>query len=474
MSLSLSDQELKLALITRGVGLQKDVARLLSFSVKDLPEEEVMGKLKTLFEDLKLKSPRLLVSISSRWAITRTLEIPSLNASEIREIVNLQASRHTPYSRTEIIADYIDLGIFKRIYTKIFLTIIPRASLKRYDFLFEKLGLQVEKMSFALEAMARSFSKWLRFESTALPWCLIHIDIDTSDFAIISKTFLIFIRSIPIGAQHLSSDPGYRNTFLEEVKKSLEVYQSENIDQNPSQAVLAGGLKSIDDWQTKIQELLRVPVRTVKDAAGFPVQIDSRPDYFNQDASYWDIVAPPLVSKDLVIDLVPEEIKLQRALAERSREIVRMGILAVVFFGLICALFLSQLSFRAAIVNQMKRRYEPIQKEAKGIEAAYAQIQAVKSYLTNRGRSLESLAEVYKLIPGDLFLTNIKWDGDKLSLKGSSLSRASIFTFVGALEDSAVFQHVQTKHVTERREEDQKYSDFDIVAVIEKGSARGA
>ena len=86
--------------------------------------------------------------VSASLAITKNIEIPSCDHAEIREIISLQSRAGTPpYSREEIIVDYVDLGAYKNSYTKILLVIVARNIVKRHYETLSKAGLKPEKYS---------------------------------------------------------------------------------------------------------------------------------------------------------------------------------------------------------------------------------------------------------------------------------------------------------------------------------------
>ena len=468
--MSLGDQELKLAVVVPTLPSGRTINHLLNVNIRDLPDEEVVKKFQATLAEIKLKDPRFIGVVPSRWAITRNIEIPSRDPQEIREIVNLQASRHTPYSRSEIVVDYLNLGVFKSVYTKILLIIAPRTSVTRFYDILGKSSLSLDRIVFAPEAVARSLSKRLHLDAEKLPSCIVRVDAATSDFMIVSKGNLLFVRNLPVGASHFAEDKQNQLIrFLEELKQSFETYRNENIEQDPVTLFLTGAAGGMDNVEQMIEEILKLTVKRLVEGEGLPIHGEAKPSPAEQTVSFLDVISPPLLLEELSLDLTPEENKLKRSLEERTKEIIKAGILSMICFGLICFIFLMELIIRKAEILELKRRYGPIQIEAKTLEDAYVQIQAVRSYLKSRGKSMESLAELYDLIPDDIFLNDIRFEeGEKFSIKGSATSRPSIFAFVGAMEDSKLFRNVQTKYVTGRKEEGKELADFEIVASFEK------
>lgn len=465
----MGEQEIKLAVVTSSIPGRKEAAHLRSLSIRDLPEEEIPKRLQAFLDEIKIKNPRFVGVVPSQWAITRNIEIPSCDPNEIRGIVNLQASRNTPYSRSEIVVDYLNLGVFKSVYTKILLVIVPRVAINRCYGVLQKLNLTLERMIFAPEAMVRQKAKRLHLESEGSPSCFVRLDTNTSDFTVAFRGLLLYIRNIPIGAQQMIEEKETQLVhFVEELKKSLETYQSENIGQAPSTLFLTGAMTEPPGLDSMIGDILKLEVKRVDELDGMALRPEAKANTFSTSQSFLDVMSPLLSLEELTLDLTPEENRLQRSVEEHSKEIVKTGILSVILLGLIGLTFLSHLFFRKAQIAELGHRFAPLKKEAKELEQAYTQIQTIRNYLTERGKSIETLAELYDLTPIDLSLVDIKFDeGSRLSMKGSALSRSSIFGFAGALENSPLFRNVQTKYVTERKEEGKELSDFEIVASFE-------
>ena len=101
IAIDLSSHDLKIAQVSVSAG-RKEIVNLATHRIQDLSEEEVAKIIKEMFKELQVTRPRVVGVIPSFLTITKNIEVPSRDSQEIREIINLQASRHTPYSREEI------------------------------------------------------------------------------------------------------------------------------------------------------------------------------------------------------------------------------------------------------------------------------------------------------------------------------------------------------------------------------------
>ncbi|MFH1800499.1 MAG: PilN domain-containing protein [Candidatus Omnitrophota bacterium] len=465
---NLQEQEVKLTVLASKTLGNRQVEQFHSVSSLGVPEEELGDRLRPIIAGFHLKRPRVIGLISSNVVVTRNIEIPSRDPEEINEILSLQASRHTPYARNEIIIDYINLGIFKSVYTKVLFIIVPRNVVMKYYDLASQLNLRIEKMVFAPEAIARFFWKDTSLANERFPVCILQVDSTTSEFLIVFHGAALFVRSISIGARHFeAAQEGYSVRYIEELKKSFETYQSENIDLMPAHIILGGATQGLEDLASSIRETFNMSVKQVSDLDVLPLSPKLKEQQTGQNVSLLSAAAPGLLVDDLKVDLSSEESKFNRLMIERSKQVISSGILTMVLLGLLCFLVASTIYSKAVRLQQLTARYEPIKKEAQVLEDAYARVRVIKTYLATRGTALEVLTEISSLISSDLYLTDFKFEaGKKVSLKGSSYGKPSIFTLVDEMGNSELFKNVETKYITGRVEEGKELSDFEIIATL--------
>ena len=68
--------------------------------------------------------------VPANAATAKNIEVPSSDPEEIKSIINLQAGRHTPYSREEVLISYINLGLNAFNNTRLLLVIVHRNMVK--------------------------------------------------------------------------------------------------------------------------------------------------------------------------------------------------------------------------------------------------------------------------------------------------------------------------------------------------------
>ena len=88
LGFDLNDDTLKIVHV-RNTRLKREVSHLLTQSVHGMTDDDVAAFIRKAVDELKLKAARIYLSVPLHTVITRTIEIPSRDPREIREIVNL-------------------------------------------------------------------------------------------------------------------------------------------------------------------------------------------------------------------------------------------------------------------------------------------------------------------------------------------------------------------------------------------------
>ena len=448
-----------------------EVVGLFSQSIANLSDNDIQAMLRSSVDELKAKNPIVIDVIPSHLVITKNIEIPSCDPKEIREIINLQAGRHTPYSREEIIVDYIEIGTFRKSYTKILLVIVSRAVVKRHCEIIEKAGLKLEKVLFVPEGLAWYVFRILKLESEEAPASVLHIGEVFTDFMIISKNRPFFLRSIPIGAQQLAGERDkYLVKFAEEVKKSFEAYQAEDIERPPDRIIITGALEEINNPQELLNDMLPFPIRVVPYCNSMLISAEAlNVARTSKRLSFLGAIASIVAAGELKVDLLPDEIKLRKALQERGNDLIKTGIFVLLAFVLVFSILISKIYFKGIYLKRINEKYQPLSLQVKELEKHLARISMIKYYLDSRGYALEVLAELYITVSQELELGDIRFDNEgKFSLRGTAESMSSVFSFVDNLEKSRYFKEVKTKYTAKRRDGTRDVTDFEIAVLLEK------
>ena len=146
----LSGGHVKLAL-ARQVGNQVVFEDFRSKVFGEGADLEISQYLAQNWREWKLKGRQALCIIPSKLFISKNVDMSSNVPEEISKIIDLQAGRYTPYSRDEIVIDYLCMTTPGQHYTNVLLIIVNRKLIDRYVQIFDRAGIFVARFGIASE-----------------------------------------------------------------------------------------------------------------------------------------------------------------------------------------------------------------------------------------------------------------------------------------------------------------------------------
>jgi len=444
---------------------KKELVNIFSSDIKGLSEESVAERIKTFIEKSRIKNPAILGIIPSHFAITKNIEVPSTDPREIKEIINLHANRQTPYGRDEIVVDYINIGLYRENYTKILQVIVTKNFVNRYTGILEKVGFQPQRMFLIPDAIARFYSIFLSLKTKSAPKIILHIDAATTDFIVVFRQNVIFLRSMPVGGrQLLEGKEQNQDFFIDEFRNTIEAYKSEGIEETAIDEVIFTEERPwLDNLIILMQGFFSAKIKTLPYLKEIPAAGEIKTQIKASPASFLKVIAPLLVFEKLVVDFTPQEAKLSREIKEKGRDVIKVGISLMIALVLICSISLIKIYFKTTYLKSLDEKYHSLNQEAKELDRSLDRIRMVRKYLDRRGYSLEFLKELYGVTPADIRYNEIRFQGSgDFSLSGTARSMSRIFSFISALDKTKFFKNAKAKYTKTKEEEGGTVADFKI------------
>lgn len=461
VGIEILESSLKLTYVE--LGRKNEILKLINKNVEGF-SIDAPGFIKGTFADIKIKKTTAIIVIPSSLITTKNIEIPSCDPQEIESAVRLQTARYTPYSKEEVIIGHISIDKYQEKYTKVLLVIVHKDVINQGINILNKAGLETEKILFASEAIAYWHHSLFKTEKD--PVCIVHIDSKFTDFIIAISGKPAFIRTIPLGRIHLSRIVNLYVKFKEEINNSLETYGKEGVGRLPEKFVLSGALEDLEGLEAFLRKNLTLPIETISYFESLKI-----PAAFKETGklvSFLPLIVSSANYDKYEINLMPQEMKIKRLLEEKFKKVVKMGILIMIVSFLIGGIFLTRIYTKGAYLGKLRMKYQGLNEEAKEWTDAMIKIRIIKNCLALRGKSLEVLAELYKVIPQSIHFTNVTFEiKEGVTLKGTSKSMAEIFSFVNALETSSCFKNVKVKHTTTQRRQGEDLADFEASSALE-------
>lgn len=400
-------------------------------------------------------------------ATAKNIEVPSVDNDEIESILALQAPRHTPFNKDEIYLSYIKLGSSRPNFTRVLLVVVKREAIKEKMVVLKSAGLKMETVLFAPEGIARFYAKALNVKKVDAPIVLLDVNMQSTNFIVQSNSMAVMSRSIPIGIEHLAIDPDAPKQMAEEIKVSLDAYEQDKIDRTPSRF-----------YFTSAHMALAAVPDVIKEVAGIHVEYLAYNQYVKgnkaigemlakdfADDSVLDIIATAVCAAKCQAELIPQEIRDQRSVAEKGRETLKAGI----FF--LCTLFFvgfalfSKVYFKDQFFKQnLVEKYSSQREDVKNLESMITRTNILREYLQARPLPLDAVRELYRIIPQEIYLSAVNMDdAGGVSIQGVSDSMSKVFNFVTSLESSLLFEGVKTKSTSTKKERGKEVAAFEII-----------
>ncbi|HTY44728.1 MAG TPA: pilus assembly protein PilM [Patescibacteria group bacterium] len=446
-----------------------EVTNVASCQLEGLPETDAIGVIKDAVKGFRFRDPFVVISVDSQSIITKNIEIPSISETEIREIIDLQAGRYTPYAREEILIDYVNIDTYHNSYTKVLIVILVQEVIKKQLALLAGSGFKVSRVQLSPELFGAACAKLLGSSTKSSTSIALSVDTKSSDFIVLYKGRTIFLRNIPMGYESfLKERQEFPAKFVDEVKKSLDAYRAEDIEGPPNEVLLGGAPDLVDSVKVPLVENLNMVAKVVV-LEGVLSLAPAVKDILLKDrqSSYINAMSALLAFPEARIDLRPSELKMRTAFEEKSREMIKSGALIMAIIVLFCAAMLTKIFYKSQDLKKLNTRLTELAPQVEHLEKASTRVRAVKTYLDYGRQSLRVLSELYSVIPDEIYLKAVAIDEKgSMSLKGTADAMSEVFSFVTALENSKYFEGVSAKNTASRKEDGKDVAEFEITCVV--------
>ncbi len=423
--------------------------------------------LRQVLAGFDVKKSAIVWVLPGEVATTKNIEVPSTDNDEIESILSLQAARHTPFNKDEILISYLKLGVAKANYTQVLLIIVKREAIKEKIDILKGAGLSMDTVLFAPECIARFYAKAINEKKNDAPFVLVDVNMQSTNFIVASNGTVVMSRNIPLGIEQLAVDAEAAKHMADEIKVSLDAYNQEGVFAKPGRFYFTTAHPALAAVTPVISQSLGIQIESLpyqKFVKGpRPVQGALATDF--ADDSALDIIAAAVTAAKCQAELIPQEVRDQRSVSEKGRETLKAGI----FF--LCSLFfvgfalLSKVYFKDQFLQQnLVAKYSAQRAEVKNLESMITRTEILRQYLQARSVPLEAVRELYRIIPQEIFLSAVSMDdAGMVSIQGISDSMSKVFNFVTALEASPLFEGVKTKSTSTKKDRGKEVAAFEII-----------
>jgi Tfp pilus assembly PilM family ATPase len=396
----------------------------------------------------KFSQMPVLVCLPRQAVNVRLFELPSVDAAEIADMVDLQIGRQTPYSREEILADYKVIGhTRKATYTRIMLAIVQRSIVRERFYEIESAGLDIEQMGISCEGVLSWFLQRTSGGKGGGARILIDVDSFYTYLLVVHNGKILFTKSVLVGAdQLLDEDDKSRERLVREINSAMQACRAELRDLAFESLTVSGAGVHIDGLSEKLGSELSLVCENVDCLADVKLGKGASDlgDRRYETVSLTGLVGLALNPQALGFDLIPDVVKARKLLISSAKS-------ASVFAALIMALMVSgslyamlAYGFKA---DKLKRLNAELEETGPGVVTVQRMTEVIRE-ANRRQNSRFSMMNIFPAlhmaVPKGIYIETMTVDtaAAKMSLGGTASTFQDIQKLIKQLNESPLFESV--------------------------------
>jgi type IV pilus assembly protein PilM len=303
--------------------------KLLHFGVVQLPADVIINReivnqiavvesIKTLVNQLKLKTKTVCTSLSGTSLIIKRMNLEIPNIRELQESVFWEAEQYLPFDVSEVVMDFQMISRSKENKTDVILVAVKKAVLETYMACVEDAGLKAKIVDVDFFALQNVFEANYPVNS-AEAVAIVDLGASSLKLVVVHNGIPVYTKDSAVGGRMLtgeiqkSLDLSYADAetlkmgggegqvmpqevsdlmhvmsenFAVEIKRALDFYNASSSGAPVSYVLLTGGSARIPDLSRVVEETVGLPAQLLNPFNS----ISYDPSIFTQD--YLNAIAP--------------------------------------------------------------------------------------------------------------------------------------------------------------------------------------
>ena len=462
--LALDGQWLKLLQVEGLAGVRR-ITKLLACPVEGKSVEEIAKTFRETCETEGIVPRDLLIGTPTHLSTVRLFSLPSTDLHEIRDIVELQAEKHTPYAKDEVLTDFTVIDRDRAGYSRVLLVIAHKDVIHRSVLLVETLGLTLDRIGCELEGLTAWFELLRKGTAAKTGDATLVVDVDgsTTTLIIMQRRQLLFHRSLAMGVEQLHDDPAHAGErFVSELQRSVEAFEAEGGAAKLHDVIVTGCVERAGALKAPVEAALNLPVQFVSSWGR-----QELPDALRAacerlpDVSFASLLGLALGPSQ--INLTPQTTKLRQAFEARAKALILLACQGVAAMVLVSLLIIGRAQKEQRYYTTLRAIYAVSAKESGAVEKALRELEFVKDRLRQHGQLLNAVETMAALSPPGIQWQSMTFtEGETMVLKGTSEELPKIYEFVAGLNSAPLFKQVESRRVSRRKFGEKELTDFEL------------
>jgi len=462
--LSIDGQWLKV-LHASGGWRARTVTVVVALPVQGLGDAEIVTQLQAACQAKGFEPAGVLVANPAHLTTTRLFAVPSANWQEIHDIVELQAEKHTPYAKDEILSDFTIIDSDPSGYSRVMLIISHQDVVHRGIRIVEAMGWPLERVGFELEGLVAWFTATAG--ASKPPTLVVELDAQTTTLVVVQNGKPYFHRSVPFGASDLVAEAADApNRLVTELRRSLEAFETEGLNIAVAEIMITGQVDRLPDLKDQVQNALELPVATAAPFERIAVSEPAAAEAQQARVSFASLAG--LVSGTGAIDLTPTPLRLHRLFEQRARVLVALGCQLILGLVLVSAIIIGKAYRNERHHAWLSGEYQRTTPEAQAMEFDLKKLELVSRWVAARGQFLDAIVEVSRHSSDAIRLESLEFTrDDRVVVKGISSDMPKVYEMVTALKNSAWFAEVEApRRMAKKRDGNEDITSFEVTCIL--------
>lgn len=443
---------------------------ITKLSSQDNIEESEFGFVSALDKIIKIESVRmdnLLISLDRSLATIRFIKLPTTNFQEIENMAQWQAAKLLPYKIDELVASHQIIKVDKEGFSYVLLCIVPKNTIKKFIDICETLKLKPQDITLSSEGLAQWYSSFQSEKLIDEALVLVDIDREKAELVILYQDKFIFSRSFTLG--DMQKDSQIKRKLVDEVRLSIDSYYKQETFLPIKKMVLTGDKDYILDLPTLFRVEFNLPIEVIDHLSKSNFDKKIKSSIIPKNYSFASIFGLALSKVLPQINLLPKEAKDRILYFKKRKELFKTVSLTVFAILIFLGIFGFNFYNKKKIIQVLDRQLQEIDPTAKEVENIKDKIAIINAQLSIEGSCIEILREIHRITPKDIYLTTLIFEEkNEVTIKGTAPTMSLVFSFVPILNESPLFENVQTRYATQRKMRTGELTDFEISCKLSK------
>lgn len=426
----------------------------------EIDDNKLARKLRERLDKLGYANNPLIISLPRSSAAIRRVKIPAQEPKELKKIISLQAPTYLPYPASELITAYQVISQDKEGYTEVNLIIAHKDVVERHLKILKELNVKEFSVNLSSFGICNLYGNIK--QDAASSAMVADIDSESVELAVISHKKLLFSRYFKLDRRK----SGWEALFIDEIKKTSDVYVKERQEEPPREIIILGKPESAEGFARLLDKEAGLSAQALSyyEKLILPANVLER--LSDSDASFASLFGLGMEKVEDSLNLLPQDIKDRISGSLQRREIYRSGLLIL---GTVLALGLGinrDLDNKARYLSGIKRELNKISGEASLLEEKEKRLEALLRRAQKSVTALDTLYELHRIIPDDIQLVNFNYEEDnQLILRAEAPELNSVLAFVSVLEGSSAFDkfNVKVRYASKKKTQASEVVAFEII-----------